>query len=126
MKTVLRIPVIAGQVHLGCLPKERKKSQKYETEIKITFASPPSVCTTDDLKNTPCYAEMSALLEKLSQTKHFASIEHLAMESFKTIRTYLKKFKKIKVAELHLNINKVQPPVKAIRQGSHFSVTDRI
>jgi dihydroneopterin aldolase len=124
LKTVLRIPVIAGKVHLGCLPKERKKSQKVETEIKISFAKTPPVCKTDSLEKTPCYAEMSECLAKVFKKKHYATIEHLGMESFENIKNYLKNFPSAKGAELYLNINKVSPPIKAIKQGSHFSVTD--
>lgn len=126
MKTELVIPVIEGQVHLGCLPEERTQTQAVRTEIKIRFKKIPPAFASDSLKNNPCYKEMAEILDQVFEKKHYATIEHLAAESFKKIRKYLKGFSSTKGSELFININKVQPPVSSIKQGSHFSVTSKI
>lgn len=126
MKTEMLIPVIAGQVHLGCLPEERVKTQAVETEIHIRFKSLPPACKKDTLKNTACYAEMAACLEQVFKKKHYATIEHLGMESFKKLHSYLKKIKSAKGSELTLTINKVKPPIATIKKGSHFKVSAKV
>lgn len=126
MHSKLIVPVIKGQVHLGCTAQERAKKQKIEASIVIVFSRPPEACTTDRMPHTPCYAEMSALLEKTFQKKKFHTIENLCALGFTDLKLYLKKFPKLKGSLLKFKINKLNPPVQSISAGCQFLISSRI
>lgn len=125
MKTSLRIPAIAGRVHLGCTALERKKAQDVELEILIEFAKPPKALSSDSISDTPCYAEMTSIAMETFSQKHYATIEHLCNCCHQNLKTYLKT-KKVKKSILSTQIKKISPPVKEIIGGSLFTIRQKI
>jgi dihydroneopterin aldolase len=126
MKTMLQIPAIAGNVHLGCTPQERKKPQPVQLQIHIEFAKPPKALETDSLKDTPCYAEMTHLALLCFRQKHYATIEHLCLCCHQTLKKYLQKKKMFKKSVLSTTLHKLAPPVKEIVGGSVFRIQQKI
>lgn len=124
MKTQLIIPSIEGDVHLGCLPEERERTQKVKVAIKVGFSSPPNTCESDDIKETPCYAEMAQILAMTFKEKHYRTIEHLGLVSYQQIQKYLKNYDN--ASKVQLRIDKVKPPVDSITSGCQFSLEGQV
>lgn len=122
----LKIPAIAGKVHLGCTAQERKVAQKVQLEIHIQFSKPPKAITSDSIKDTPCYAEMTALVQRTFAQKHYATIEHLCYSCHLDLKKYLKQYKTCRKSTLSTTLKKISPPVKEILEGSLFSITQKI
>ncbi len=124
MKTMLKIPAITGKVHLGCSAEERKKAQTVNIGIEIRFQQPPKALKTDKIDHTPCYAEMSALLQKCFVQKEYATIENLCFECHKALKKYIKS--KVKKAVLQTTVHKLAPPIAEIIGGSHFQIEQNL
>lgn len=122
----LKIPAIAGQVHLGCTAQERKIAQPVQLAIEIQFAKTPKAVTSDSIKDTPCYAEMTKLVQETFAKKHYATIEHLCHCCHLDLKKYLKQHKSCRKSVLSTTLKKISPPVKEILEGSLFSITQKI
>lgn len=126
MKSKLVVPVIKGQVHLGCTAAERAKLQKIEASIVIVFSKLPDACKSDRLPKTPCYAEMSELLTRTFAKREFHTIENLCLVGLKELKLYLKKFRDLKGSTLRFKIDKLKPPIEIITAGCQFSISTQI
>lgn len=126
MRSKLIVPVIYGQVHLGCTAQERAQAQDIEASIVIIFSQPPEACSTDRLGNTPCYAEMTEVLKKSFKKKEFHTIENLCLVGFEDLKLYLKKFKSLEGSTLKFKINKLHPPVDVITAGCQFVLSSQL
>ncbi len=126
MKTALKIPAIAGNVHLGCTAQERARKQPVQLAIEIRFSKTPRMLTSDNIADGPCYAEMSAVAQKAFSKKHYATIEHLCFECHTDLEKYLKQWKWLKKSRLSTTLLKLQPPIKEIIAGSVFSIEETL
>jgi dihydroneopterin aldolase len=126
MKTALKIPAIAGNVHLGCTAQERARKQRVQLQIEVYFSKTPRMLTSDNIEDGPCYAEMTAVVQKAFAKKHYATIEHLCFECHQDLQKYLKQWKSLKKSRLITTLLKLHPPVKEITAGSVFTIEDKI
>ncbi len=126
MKTALKIPAIAGSVHLGCSAEERARKQQVQLCIEIHFAKTPRMLTSDSIDDGPCYAEMSGVAQKTFARKQYATIEHLCFQSHRDLQKYLKKWKCLKNSQLITTLTKQRPPIKEIVAGSVFVIESKI
>ena len=122
MKTALKIPAIAGSVHLGCTAEERARKQKVQLQIEIHFAKTPRMLTSDNIEDGPCYAEMSDVAQKTFAKKHYATIEHLCFECHEDLQKYLKQWKSLKKSRFITTLTKLRPPIREIIAGSVFTI----
>ncbi len=126
MKTALKIPAIAGNVHLGCTAQERARKQQVQLQIEIYFSKTPRMLTSDNIEDGPCYAEMSAVAQKTFAKKNYATIEHLCFECHQALEKYLKKWKSLKKSRLITTLLKLRPPIKEITAGSVFTIETKL
>lgn len=80
----LKVPV-----YLGASREERETKQEIEINLDIMFYALPKACTTDQLKDTICYATLVDAIKIFCLKKPFRMIEHLSYELYKFIKKTL-------------------------------------
>lgn len=119
-KSRLKIHKLKVLVHLGCLPAERKTAQPVFFDIEIEFAEAPKACSSDELADSICYAQISDALTALAVNREFKLIEFLAREAYQVIRDqFLNPQQKLKVF-----VHKAFPPIEQENKGTSFSFGD--
>jgi len=117
---VLGVRGVELLVHLGCLPEERKEPQLVRYEIFFLFNHLPNGMFTDELTETICYAKVVEILKQAVLDKEFHLIEKLGTDSF----LELKKEFKDKDVKIRMHICKVAPPIKEVRTGTTFELSE--
>lgn len=126
MKSTLTIPAIEGKTHLGCSAEERARPQTVSIAIQISMDGRFPACESDALDSTPCYKVMSERILAVFAEKHYSTIEHLCLNCFESLQEYLRDFKDFEGAKLEVTLHKHAPPVRAITQGSHYTLKSRL
>jgi len=81
----LKLNGLELSVNLGWPKGERKKSQIVTLDVFITFPSPPSGCTTDQLEDTFCYDTLIKTIKNGVAERDFRLLEHLGYEIHRII-----------------------------------------
>jgi dihydroneopterin aldolase len=115
----LRLENLSLQVRLGCLPKERMQTQEVRLTIEFRFKKEPRGCTTDELQDTICYAQVSEAMRKHCESREFKLIERMAYECEKIAREIAGRETQIGVA-----MHKVRPPVDSLLGGATYRCGD--
>lgn len=114
LKSALRIRGIELLINLGWEDEEREQQQVILLDIDVQFESLPKACTSDNLADTFCYAELITLLRNRFNTRPFRLIEHLSAEIYALLKT------QIKNARITLHVTK-HPNVEGLTAGVCFS-----
>lgn len=110
----LRVPM-----HLGCGEEERSKVQDVEVSLFLKFRSPPLGCTTDNLKDTVCYSDLSDEVRKILTRQPYHLIEHAAQVIYESLK------KRVSYdTQLRLSFHKLYPPVGSLEGGVVFHLGD--
>ncbi|WP_265025286.1 MAG: dihydroneopterin aldolase [Wolbachia endosymbiont of Ephestia elutella] len=112
-------------VHLGCSAEEKFSPQLVSIDIDLTFKSPPSGLTTDQLKDTICYLEVVQNIQSLVQGKQFNLIEHLTHEIYRAINNLLLRKKHI-ISSVRVTTHKIAPPVPGVHGGVFFTYCNEL
>ena len=107
-------------MRLGCEAPERAVPQAVDLALVIDFATAPAACTSDELADTVCYAELAGLAGAYCAAREFRLVERLAFELRDVVRTRLPHD-----ARLALTVTKVAPPVPGLSGGVRFTIDDR-
>ena len=78
VRTTLEVPAIRLDVRLGCEAPERAVPQAVDLALVIDFATAPAACTSDELADTVCYAELAGLAGAYCAAREFRLVERLA------------------------------------------------
>lgn len=105
MHSELEFPLLEYQVLLGCLEKEWEHPQKVQIGVRLQFPQPPQAVESDQLCDTVCYAEISAKLAVVCQSKPFHLIEHLAGCCLQAIVEDISS-----QIEVEVEVRKIHPP----------------
>jgi len=106
-------------IHLGRSIEERMKPQEVRVQANFRFRKMPLGSVTDDLRDTICYEEVTALVQKTCETAEYALIERLGLDIYKAC----KKCAGAK-AQVSISVCKVNPPLERLVGGSHFQCGD--
>ena len=119
MKSALGIDGLRLQCRLGCTADERAIPKTVHFNVRIRFAEMPRGCQTDRLEDTLCYAEISGILKRVTESREFSLIESLAYDAFQALK------KDLPIPQpLWLEVVKEKPPIPELRDGSRFSLGD--
>lgn len=108
-------------VNLGHTEEERSSAQSVLIEIKLQFTEVPLACTTDNLKDTFCYAALSCELQKFCDNRSFKLIESLGYQFHQFLKKKIAETTSEKI-DVFLCVTK-NPPLNNLEQSS-FSISD--
>ena len=74
----LKLSDVTLKVYLGVYDFEQVSMQEVRLDLTIMYHQAPKACTSDQLKDTQCYAQINACLEETAVKKRYQLIEHLA------------------------------------------------
>lgn len=72
-------------VHLGFSKQEKVEAQLILINIELAFKTAPAACTSDQLAETICYADLTSRLRNYVKSKQYNLIEFLAFDIFNFI-----------------------------------------
>lgn len=111
-------------MHLGCSTQEKHHPQPVKINIKLIFSTPPLATITDYINDTICYAEITRLVQKLSEENCFNLIEHLAAKIYDITYQNFIESKSEKIF-LNVTITKLKSPVSGVHGGVSFSYSGK-
>jgi dihydroneopterin aldolase len=118
MKSHLQIRGLTLPINLGWRDKEREHEQLVLLDFELKFKDLPKACTTDQLKDTVCYATLIKTLREELNDGSFRLVEHLAYEIHRILKSQLPKD-----ISLTVHITK-HPKIKGLTGGVCFSCYD--
>ena len=118
-KHLLEIRQLVLQVHLGCSREERFNAQDVAFSAKFQFASLPLGAETDEIADSLCYAEVSAIILAAVTGREFKLIEHLGHVIFEKLKLLA-----CVDVRMELHVHKLHPPVANLRGGSVFTISE--
>lgn len=121
MYSQLELEDIGLDVKLGYSEKERSVSQRILVQIIFRFEEIPSVCVTDHLQDTLCYATLVDELQRFCNNHSFKLIEALGYQLYQFIKKKLS-LTHLKSTAVFLRVIK-NPPLSALKQAI-FSISD--
>lgn len=95
---------LALKLNLGLTSIERSKKQTVLLQIKIIFPKKPLACSSNDIKDTICYATLIKKIQEFCRNKKFILIEELGEQLLAIIKNNIPKKCKI-----HLQVQKKRP-----------------
>lgn len=95
---------LALKLNLGLTNQERSKKQSILLQIKIIFPKKPLACSSNDIKDTICYATLIKKIQEFCKNKKFILVEELGEQLLNIIKNNIPK--KCKV---HLQVQKKRP-----------------
>ena len=107
------------KVKLGCHEEERQIPQTVRFDVLLRFASLPKGCSSDELTDTVCYAEMSHKVREVCERREYQLIEKLAWDAFVELKEIIPPRVKLLV-----KATKEKPPVEDLEGGTTFQVGD--
>lgn len=120
LSSKLQICDLILNVRLGCSAEERERAQEVRLNLEIQFTSIPEACSSDNLGETVCYAEITQILKDVIQEKEYQTVEHLAFNCLQTIRQ-----KVPQTLPMHLTVHKVKPPLALPNKGVVFHLSEQ-
>ena len=97
MKQTLKIHELNIPMHIGVNDWEKSILQTITFSIDLIL-DVSNAMRSDNLHETIDYTEVAALITKVSLSKHFDLVEHLAFEVHKSLKKYSDKIVSIRVA----------------------------
>jgi dihydroneopterin aldolase len=119
VRRYLKLNNLELPMSIGCLPEEREIKQTVSFSLVIAFIGEQEGERSDDLIGVVSYADLAAIIERVSQYRHFNLIENLANSVFVKLKEFLPS-----CALLELTINKVKPPVADLKGGASYTITE--
>jgi len=110
--------------NLGNSVEEQANPQPISIYIQLSFLSKPLACTTDNLNDSVCYAEIVELIRTIIQNKTFNLLEHLTDYLDTEIYRYLEKI--YPNVKLKIIVTKLSPPVPSIFGGVSFELERKV
>lgn len=118
--SLLRIRGIELLVHLGWEEAEREQAQLVRFDIEIQFTQIPVACTSDELTDTICYAELITDLRHQFSKQSFRLIEHLAAAIYDAVKLHMHN----NHANITIQLTK-HPHIEGLNGDVSFSVSDQ-
>lgn len=119
MQAVLEVKQLMVKTFIGVEEYERLEPKELELNIAIIFSALPQGCSSDDIKNTICYDNLSRMIIEFCAGKHFHLIEYLCA----SLHEYLKKNLLNQQDVLSLEVCKFAP-VKEIKGQCCFKIVN--
>lgn len=110
--------------NLGNSVEEQANPQPISIYIQLSFLNKPLACTTDNLSDSVCYAEIVELIRNITQNKTFNLLEHLTNYLDTEIYQYLEKISPN--VKLKIIVTKLSPPVPNIFGGVAFELERKV
>jgi dihydroneopterin aldolase/2-amino-4-hydroxy-6-hydroxymethyldihydropteridine diphosphokinase len=117
MRATLKASDLCLWIHLGCTAEEQASRQEVRVSFELTLPKLPEACTSDELRDTICYAEICEKLRKFCTESKFKTIETLTYRCMELVSVGLPEDLAIKVA-----VHKVRPPVDTLHGGASFTL----
>ncbi len=111
-------------LHLGCSPEEQKYLQPVRFNLEIVFADAVQGATTDKLEHAIDYSALAETIKKISKSKPFHLIEHLNLQVFESLLTYLRQHS-VK-GKVTLSVRKLQVPIENLKSGAVFICSEQL
>lgn len=77
---------LALELNLGLTSQERSSQQTVMLQIKIIFPKKPLACSSNDIKDTVCYATLIKIIQDFCRHQQFILIEELGEQLFTVIK----------------------------------------
>jgi dihydroneopterin aldolase len=116
--TRLYIRSLELNLNLGWRSKERGSEQAVFMDMEIRFKEIPEACTTDNLKDTICYAELIEKIRAHTEAKQYRLIEHLTKDIYTLAKQHLPK-----EADINVRLTKY-PRIDGLKDGVCFEYGD--
>lgn len=116
--TRLLIQGLELNLNLGWRSKERGTEQAVFMDMDMRFKEVPEACTSDNLQDTTCYAELIEKIRAYTEAKPYRLIEHLTKDIYTLAKKNLPKD-----TELTVRITKF-PRIDGLQQGVCFEYGD--
>jgi dihydroneopterin aldolase len=110
---------LALNLHLGWPEKERLEKQTVSVDIEIQLSEPPKACTTDQLDDTFCYADLINDMRDQVTNRSYRLLEHLCHDIYHHIKPRLPSY-----ATIQVRVTK-HPMIDDLNGGICFSYGDR-
>ena len=117
MQSILEIPNISYQIHLGTSDKEQENTQEIRVTVRITYPKPPRGCSSDKIEETVDYVRVCEDIQVLLEKSKFHLIEYVAREIYLKLKPWVKH-------NLLIKVFKVNPPHPLLNKGATFSYGD--
>lgn len=114
----LSVEGIEVQSHIGCSEDERADPQELRLDVYIRFPAFPKAAVSDSLSETVCYTEITRIIVDYFQNHQMQLIETAAYECYSRLKTLDPD------TQWCIRLNKVRPPVPAIKSGTQFICGD--
>lgn len=115
----LEVRDLRYRVRLGVSAEERARAQEIGITVVFRFASAPIGMVSDELRDTVCYAELNAALERHFAGREFNLIERVAGESCLLARELARG-----TAEVAVRVHKLHAPVPNLAGGAVYACGD--
>lgn len=118
LKSSLKIDALVVAVHLGCTAQEREVPQEVRIHVELRFDELPRAASTDELRDSVCYAEISTAIRSYCESREFQMIEKLGFDVYRIVKEIAGS------NAVAVGIHKVRPPVESLAGGTFFRCGD--
>lgn len=115
LQGLLQVRGLDLRVNLGWRDKELSEPQSVLLDIDIFYPDPPKACTSDELEDTICYADLIEKIRTQLADKKFRLIEHLSNDIYQIIEPHVPD-----EARLMVKITK-KPKIEGLTGGVSYS-----
>lgn len=102
-------------VKLGCYPEEKESAQPVFFTVELIFDSELRCARTDDIGDAVDYVEISEVLKKTAQSRHFSLVESLNFTAAAAVTEYLKSGPNRGI--MRICTRKIRVPVEGLKNG---------
>ena len=114
MKAHITLQQLELNVFLGWTEQERQQAQTVTVDIDLALPAPPVACTSDQLDDTYCYADLIEKIKKEIEGKPFRLIEKLSHSIYQTVKNTLP-------ADIKINVTvSKKPSISGLTGGVKF------
>lgn len=119
--SILEVPGFIVNLHLGCEAWEREHTQEVKVFLKLKFLEENVSESSDELKDTVCYAELAETVKMVSKKSEYKLIEKFAKDVYLKLKENLN-FK----VQLDIKVHKLKPPIDILTEGVFYSLGDSL
>ena len=117
--SVISLSNLKLAVNLGVTKEERDVRQQVNISFKFYLKDAPEACTTDNIHDTVCYAEMAEIVRRHCNKKDFKLLEYLCYFLYREVRKNIPPDIKI-----WIGVEKCNPPIEGLVGSTAFEYTD--
>lgn len=119
MIATLEIKKLILELNIGVEQEERNKLQDIEFNITINFAQPPKACTSNQINDTICYADLVEKIKIFCSNHSFKLIEHLCFKLYEYLTKDCLSLKDTLILQVCKN-----PPIENVKGKCCFTIKD--